>query len=285
MKLQFIIPQYNEDEATIKPLLDSISLQQQVSMGDVGAIIVNDCSDTILDGDFLAGYPFDIQYIHLAEHKGVSAARNAGLDASKADYVMFAGEDLEEWRDIEGYEGLYKISSYGRILSTRRFRTLGGFMKYSIPQNGYKQTCLCKDGIPKTFMIHRLVAKAFLENPDNLPEVNHKDEDKTNNCVWNLEFCTRKYNNSYGTKIQRSVRLHDYKMSAVKSALHHDYAEVGRKLSKKVIQLDENGNIVKVDSIRSINSVYKNSSGNISMVCNGKKEKAYGYFWKFAEAV
>lgn len=281
MKLQILIPHYKEPAEVIKPLLDSIALQQNVDMADVGVIIGNDGTPS-LD---LPEYPFGVKQLSL-EHKGVSATRNACLDAATADYVMFAGENLEEWRDIEGYDRLYKISSYGRVLSTRRFRTLGGFMKYSIPQNGYKQTCLCKDGTPKTFMIHRLVAKAFLENPDNLPEVNHKDEDKTNNCVWNLEFCTRKYNNSYGTKIQRSVRSHDYKRSAIKSALHHDYAEVGKKLSKKVIQLDENGNIVKVwDSIRSINSVYKNSSGNISMVCNGKKEKAYGYFWKFAEAV
>lgn len=286
MKLQILVPQYNETEDVIKPLLDSLALQQQVDFKeDLGVIIANDGSDTFLSEDFLKGYPFDIKYLR-CEHNGVSATRNACLDAATADYVMFIGEELEEWRDVKGYEGLYKISSYGRVLSVKRPKTLGGFMRYSIPKNGYKQTTFCKDGIKKTFMLHRLVAENFLENPYDLPEVNHKDEDKANNCVWNLEFCTRKYNNNYGTKIQRSVKSHDYKKSAIKSALHHDYAKVGRKQSKKVLQIDCDGNIVKAwDSLKSINSIYKNSGGNISMVCNGKKKKAYGYFWKYTEAM
>lgn len=93
MKLQIIVPQYKETEEEIKPLLDSIAIQQNVDLkNDVGVIVVNDGSDIILDNDFLNGYPFEVKYI-MAEHKGVSAARNRGLDEATADYVMFCDAD------------------------------------------------------------------------------------------------------------------------------------------------------------------------------------------------
>ena len=93
MKLQILIPQYTEDETIIKPLLDSIELQQSVDLAnEVGAIIVNDGSDVHLSREFLDGYSFPIEY-HLHEHRGVSATRNACLDYSTADYVMFCDAD------------------------------------------------------------------------------------------------------------------------------------------------------------------------------------------------
>ena len=92
MKLQFLIPQYEETNEVIKPLLDSIALQQHVSMDDLGVIIVNDGSNVELSRDFLGQYPFRIDYIR-QEHKGVSAARNAAMDAATADYVMFCDAD------------------------------------------------------------------------------------------------------------------------------------------------------------------------------------------------
>ena len=92
MKLQLLIPQYTEDESIIKPLLDSIALQQSVDMTEVGVIICNDGSDITLGADFLRGYPFEVKYIR-QDHKGVSSARNACLDAATADYVMFADAD------------------------------------------------------------------------------------------------------------------------------------------------------------------------------------------------
>lgn len=91
-KLQFLIPQYNETETDIKNLLDSIEIQQNIDMDDIGAIIVNDGSDIILSDDFLNSYSYDIKYIK-ADHKGVSATRNAALDAASADYVMFCDAD------------------------------------------------------------------------------------------------------------------------------------------------------------------------------------------------
>lgn len=92
MKLQILIPQYKETETVIKPLLDSIALQQQVDFNEVGVIICNDGTDIHLDADFLTKYPFDIHY-YLEPHRGVSGTRNACLDHATADYVMFCDAD------------------------------------------------------------------------------------------------------------------------------------------------------------------------------------------------
>lgn len=110
----------------------------------------------------------------------------------------------EEWQDIEGYEGLYKVSNFGRVASfqSRNQR----IMKPVITHKGYQSVGLQKGKQYKTCVIHRLVAKAFIPNPNSLPQVNHKDECKTNNRVDNLEWCTAKYNNNYGTYIERQQR-------------------------------------------------------------------------------
>ena len=92
MTLDILVPQYKETEQVIKPLLDSIALQQLVNMQDIGVIIVNDGSDVLLSEEFLKNYPFNIKYIK-AEHGGVSATRQRALDESKADYVMFCDAD------------------------------------------------------------------------------------------------------------------------------------------------------------------------------------------------
>lgn len=92
MKLQILVPQYNETDEVIKPLLDSIAIQQNVPFEEIGVIIVNDGSDTLLSEDWLAGYPFKVQY-YKCPHRGVSAARNACLDIATAEYVMFCDAD------------------------------------------------------------------------------------------------------------------------------------------------------------------------------------------------
>ena len=92
MKLQILIPQYKETDEIVKPLLDSIAIQQSVDFNEVGVIICNDGSDVHLSDEFLRSYPFKIDY-YLCEHKGVSATRNACLDRAKAEYVMFCDAD------------------------------------------------------------------------------------------------------------------------------------------------------------------------------------------------
>lgn len=92
MKLQILVPQYKETDEVIKPLLDSIAMQQCVDFNEIGVVIVNDGTDVKLSRDFLSSYPFDVQY-YQNEHKGVSATRNACLDYATADYVMFCDAD------------------------------------------------------------------------------------------------------------------------------------------------------------------------------------------------
>lgn len=105
-------------------------------------------------------------------------------------------------KDIIGYEGKYAITEDGKVWSYQSKR----FLATSTHRNGYLKVSLWKDNKQKTFFIHRLVAEAFIPNPNNLPQVNHKDEDKTNNNIWNLEWCDREYNMNYGTMRERSTR-------------------------------------------------------------------------------
>ena len=105
---------------------------------------------------------------------------------------------MEEWRDIEGFDG-YQVSNEGRVRNCKR----NTILKPLSDGRGYLQIHLWKNGKSTNKRIHRLVAQAFLENPQNLPEVNHKDENKSSNIVENLEWCDRKYNMNYGTAIQR----------------------------------------------------------------------------------
>ena len=109
----------------------------------------------------------------------------------------------EVWKDVVGYEGLYQVSNLGRLKSAPRPRTKGGLLKPQYDRKGYLTFGLCKNGKSKMAKIHRLVAEAFIPNPGKLPEVNHKDEQKDNNCVENLEWCTTQYNSNYGTRVAR----------------------------------------------------------------------------------
>ena len=102
-------------------------------------------------------------------------------------------------KDIQGYEGLYAITSCGKVWSYYSKK----FLKPLTDKDGYYKICLVKDKQKKTFFIHRLVAMTYLDNPNNLPQVNHKDENKTNNCVQNLEWISPYDNCNYGTRNKR----------------------------------------------------------------------------------
>ena len=115
---------------------------------------------------------------------------------------------IEEWRDIKGYEGIYQVSNLGNVCSLDRvikhypkdYFQEGKVLSPALSRNGYPMVILVNHNKRKTRNVHRLVAEAFIPNPNNLPQVNHKDENKTNNCVDNLEWCTQKYNLNYGTR-------------------------------------------------------------------------------------
>ena len=118
----------------------------------------------------------------------------------------------EIWKDVKGFEGFYQVSNLGRVRSLDRIvvsenrstqKIKGAIKKVKVGKNGYYMVMFYKDSKYKCAYVHRLVAQAFIPNPDNLPQVNHKDEIRTNNCVDNLEWCDSKYNNNYGTKIDR----------------------------------------------------------------------------------
>ena len=107
----------------------------------------------------------------------------------------------DEIKDIKGYEGLYGVTEDGKVYSY----TSKKFLKRTLDIEGYEQVILYKNKHRKTYKVHRLVALAYIPNPNNFPQVNHRDENKTNNNVSNLEWCTAKYNSNYGTRTERII--------------------------------------------------------------------------------
>lgn len=121
---------------------------------------------------------------------------------------------IEEWRPIEGYEGLYEVSNTGQVRSLDKYDSMNRFLRGRILRLftdglGYLRAQLYSNSKRKSFLVHRLVAQAFIQNPDNLPQVNHRDENPSNDNVDNLEWCDGKYNVNYGTRIDRirDIRL------------------------------------------------------------------------------
>ena len=124
----------------------------------------------------------------------------------------------EVWKDIEGYEGYYQVSSIGRVRSVDRYVNHGGksgkglslkngrILKPTLSGKGYPSVMLSKNSKPKRMLVHRLVAEAFIPNPYNYDEINHKSEVKTENFVENLEWCDRKYNNNYGNRCEKYIK-------------------------------------------------------------------------------
>lgn len=172
---------------------------------------------------------------------------------------------MERWKAIRGFEGKYEVSDAGNIRNAS-----GMVMKRKRNNRGYVQACLWKDGVAHYFLLHRIVAEAFIENPDELPQVNHKDEDKENNAADNLEWCTNLYNRRYGTGYQRSCEKHGYKALA-------------RLNSKRVLQYTTDGKLVaEHPSVMQAQKSTGVGESSIRFCCYGKYKQAGGYVWKYA---
>lgn len=129
----------------------------------------------------------------------------------------------EVWKDIKNYEGFYQVSNLGRVrslerISVQKHRVKERVLASTLDTYGYCLVTLRRDGKRKTHKVHRLVAEAFLSNPDNLPQINHKDECKTNNKVSNLEFCSPAYNTNYGNRNERAAKGHEKPIFAITSS-------------------------------------------------------------------
>lgn len=195
-------------------------------------------------------------------------------DMKTSTWKCLSTDDLkgEIWKDIDGYEGSYQISNYGRVKSVeRRSKKSNGLLmlvkerickQYSC--RGYMYVCLSKDGEQHKKKVHRLVASSFIPNPNNHPDVNHKDEILSNNNVSNLEWCTKEYNRHYGTGLLR-----------MKQTLR-------KKYGVPIIRYTINGNETKryecgIDIIQDgfdRRAVYR--------CCKDNNRTHKGYKWKFA---
>lgn len=168
---------------------------------------------------------------------------------------------MEIWKDVVGYEGLYQVSNLGRVKSLPRRGTVlrERILRTTIDRKGYVCVCFTKNSEKKTVKIHRLVAMAFIPNDRDLPEVNHKDENKLNNCSTNLEWCSGRYNILYNDRQKK----------------------IGEKLSKKVECVETN---VVYDSVRTASIATGIPHSNIISACQGKYKQTHGYHFKYKEA-
>ena len=189
----------------------------------------------------------------------------------------------EQWKtavyDGEIYEGLYKVSNFGRILSLDYKRSGKAELRTPVEtKNGYLKVGFSKNGEYKECYVHRIVAETFLENPENLPEVNHKDEDKTNNFVFlnedgsvdkeksNLEWKNHRDNCNHGTRNERSAKT-----------------RTNGKLSKRVLQFTLDGEFVR--EWESTMECGRNgfNHGAVAACCRGEKPQYKGFIWKYKE--
>ena len=163
----------------------------------------------------------------------------------------------EIWKDIKDYEGHYQVSNLSRVKSIKFGKER--ILKPVTDRHGYLIVGLWQNNKHKTYKVHRLVAEAFLPNPDNLPQVNHKDENKLNNNVDNLEWCTNDYNYHYGTRIER----------------------ISKRRSKTVLQYDLEGNFIR--EWKSTAECGRNgfNQGHVAACCQGKLKKHKDSIWRY----
>lgn len=167
---------------------------------------------------------------------------------------------MEIWIPIVGYEGRYSVSNFGNIASHRGGKTR--ILKPTLNRSGYTYVDLCKNGMRRSHRVNVLVANHFLPKPNGMEEVNHKDENKSNNRVENLEWCTHRYNMNYGTRTGRAIS----------------------HLRKPVVRCNKSGE--SIDAHESVNQASRTlgiSAAHISLCCRGMRKSAGGFKWRFVE--
>lgn len=164
----------------------------------------------------------------------------------------------EIWKDIAGYDGKYKISNMGNVISTKCWNGKGMiFLKQYLSQKGYRVVFLSKNSKAKAVTVHRLVAQSFIDNPNNYPQVNHINENKEDNRVENLEWCSAKYNMNYGTRKQKQIMKTSRPVKCVETGIiYKSAAEAARKN-------------------------YPVRQGNITLCCQHKNNTACGFHWEY----
>lgn len=186
--------------------------------------------------------------------------------------------EKEVWKDVVGYEGYYQVSNLGRVKSVDRYiehyrggKTFkkGKIKALNVRKDGYVSVQLSKDAKARTLRVHRLVAEAFIPNPNNLPQVNHKDENKGNNHVSNLEWCTVGYNVNYGTRIKRIKEKEDFNIVNIKNR-------------KRVARYSLDGEFIEeFNSMTEVEKKLGFHRPNISKCCNGHINSVYDSIWVF----
>jgi len=162
--------------------------------------------------------------------------------------------EVETFVKIVGFDN-YEVSNLGRVRNIKS----GIMLKPWITKDGYLRHCLYKHNKQKKLLLHRIIATTFIDNPEGKPCVNHIDENKLNNDLSNLEWCTERENAVHGTRIKR----------------------IAEKLSKKVIQLDLNDNVLKeFESMHQAERETGVSVSSISNCCNGRRKSAGGFKWR-----
>ena len=212
----------------------------------------------------------------------------------------------EVWKDVVGYEGLYQVSNLGRVKSLSRLVDKGKYgtiyTKERILKNqkvnvNYLFVILSKDGKHKNMTVHRLMAKAFLPNPDNLSDVNHKDENPSNNFIYvnkdgsvdyeksNLEWCTHKYNCNYGTSKFRIIKTRRKNNDV--SEMVKKQKETKKRLKSRcrplpVAQYKMNGELVATyESALQASKITGVHVSAILRCCHGTYKQMRGFIWKF----
>ena len=193
---------------------------------------------------------------------------------------------IEVWRDVPGYEGKYQVSNTGQVRSLNYMHTgKTKILKQDTSKRGYKRVILSKNGKVKAYSVHRLVAIAFIPNPNNWPQVNHKDENPANNFYKNLEWCTPKYNMNYGTRNERageSMKGHEV-TEATKKKISEAKKSKNNPNSKVVLMFSKNDEFIqRFDCVADANEFLgkPRNNSNIYLCTIGINKTAYGYKWK-----